>query len=348
MALPNISSSSTSQRVFIIGIDITHLPGWLQFCILSIGVFVFYLGYGYMQELIFQLDGMKPFGWYLTLVQFIIYSMYAFAIQKLCYTGSRKIPLNTYTQLAFYTVATVGFSNASVGYLNYPTQVIFKCCKLIPVLIGGIIIQGKQYNMLDFASAALMSLGLTIFTLADSEVSPNFNVWGYAMISFALLADAIIGNVQEKAMRNYEASNNEVVLHSYTIGCLYILVLTLVTGQLFSGFFFFLKHPLQTYGYALIFSTFGFVGVSVVLSLVRTSGAFLAVTVTTVRKTITIALSFVLFTKPFTMNYLLGGSIVFLAVYINVYNKNRLQLNEALIACLKRLKRKKHYEEQLL
>lgn len=47
-----------------------------------------------------------------------------------------------YVQLAFYTVATMGLSNASVGYLNYPTQVIFKCCKLIPVLIGGILIQG--------------------------------------------------------------------------------------------------------------------------------------------------------------------------------------------------------------
>lgn len=54
----------------------------------------------------------------------------------------------------------MGLSNASVGYLNYPTQVIFKCCKLIPVLIGGIIIQGKKYGLLDVAAALLMSLGL--------------------------------------------------------------------------------------------------------------------------------------------------------------------------------------------
>ena len=47
-----------------------------------------------------------------------------------------------YGLLAFLTVATMGLSNSSLGYLNYPTQVIFKCCKLIPVLIGGIIIQG--------------------------------------------------------------------------------------------------------------------------------------------------------------------------------------------------------------
>lgn len=42
----------------------------------------------------------------------------------------------------------MGLSNASVGYLNYPTQVIFKCCKLIPVLIGGILIQGAIARLL--------------------------------------------------------------------------------------------------------------------------------------------------------------------------------------------------------
>ena len=55
-----------------------------------------------------------------------------------------RIPLNMYVLLAFLTVATMGLSNTSVGYLNYPTQVIFKCCKLIPVMIGGVLIQGKE------------------------------------------------------------------------------------------------------------------------------------------------------------------------------------------------------------
>jgi len=56
-----------------------------------------------------------------------------------------------------------------------------------------------------------MSFGLALFTLADSKVSPNFNPKGYLMISLALVADAIIGNVQEKAMKTFNASNEEVV-----------------------------------------------------------------------------------------------------------------------------------------
>ena len=54
-----------------------------------------------------------------------------------------RAPFKVYLVLAFLTVATMGLSNMAVGYLNYPPQVIFKCCKLIPVLVGGIIIQGQ-------------------------------------------------------------------------------------------------------------------------------------------------------------------------------------------------------------
>ena len=71
---------------------------------------------------------------------------------------------------------------------------MFKCCKLIPVLIGGILIQsenfqylsiflyfcvlGKVFNRYDVAAAFCMSTGLIFFTLADSKVRPNFNFYG--------------------------------------------------------------------------------------------------------------------------------------------------------------------------
>lgn len=129
------------------------------------------------------MEGFKPFGWYLTLVQFGFYSMFGlvelqltqdkrrrydnrlcFAPQKTAFTVkhilcltfsslfffffflnfiSSRIPGKTYMIIAFLTVGTMGLSNTSLGYLNYPTQVIFKCCKLIPVMIGGVFIQGQ-------------------------------------------------------------------------------------------------------------------------------------------------------------------------------------------------------------
>ncbi|KAJ9601595.1 hypothetical protein L9F63_000249, partial [Diploptera punctata] len=259
-------------------------------------------------ELIFTLDGFKPFGWYLTLVQFGYYSIFGY-IEVNMKNVSRRIPLKTYMLLALLTLGTMGFSNSSLGYLNYPTQVIFKCCKLIPVLVGGILIQQKRYGVLDFMAASCMCLGLTLFTLADSYISPNFNTIGVVMISSALLCDAAIGNVQEKSMKAYKATNTEVVLYSYFIGFLYLMVIMVLTGDLYRGITFCSQHVMKTYGYALIFSLSGYLGIQIVLTLVKTCGAFTAATVTTCRKAVTIIISFAFFSKPFTFQYVWSGFI---------------------------------------
>jgi adenosine 3'-phospho 5'-phosphosulfate transporter B3 len=84
---------------------------------------------------------------------------------------------------------------------------------LIPVLIGGILIQGKKFNIYDISASIMMSIGLIFFTLADVKVQPNFQFIGVMLIIGALCADAAIGNVQEKEMKLYKASNVEVVSH---------------------------------------------------------------------------------------------------------------------------------------
>jgi adenosine 3'-phospho 5'-phosphosulfate transporter B3 len=61
---------------------------------------------------------------------------------------------------------------------------------------------------------------------------------GVLMISSALLCDAAIGNVQEKSMKAYKATNTEVVLYSYSIGFVYLFLIMLVTGDLHRGMAF--------------------------------------------------------------------------------------------------------------
>ncbi|XP_066991346.1 adenosine 3'-phospho 5'-phosphosulfate transporter 2 [Anabrus simplex] len=313
--------SEITTNVSFLCCDISNFSQTSQFFICCVGVFIFYLMYGYLQELIFTLDGFKPFGWYLTLVQFAYYSVFGY-IETVLKSVKRTIPLPVYLLLALLTLGTMGFSNSSLGYLNYPTQVIFKCCKLIPVLIGGILIQKKQYGLIDFLAAGCMCIGLTLFTLADSKVSPTFSVIGIFMISCALLCDAAIGNVQEKAMKTYKGSNSEVVLYSYAIGFMYLLIIMILSGDLQKGISFCSKHPKETYGYAFLFSISGYLGIQIVLTLVRTCGALVAATVTTCRKAVTIIISFIFFTKPFTYQYLWSGLLVVLGIYLNIYSKN--------------------------
>ncbi|XP_059470254.1 adenosine 3'-phospho 5'-phosphosulfate transporter 2 [Neocloeon triangulifer] len=317
----SIRKKDHDNETKIVCFNISHFSQQVQFLLCSVAVFAFYLLYGYMQELLFTLEGFKSMGWQLTLVQFGYYTIFGVIETRIKDDTIRRIPFKTYCVLALLTLGTMGFSNSSLGYLNYPTQVIFKCCKLIPVMIGSVLLQSKRYGFLDVSAVICMCVGLVLFTLADTEVSPNFNVIGVVMISCALLCDAIIGNLQEKSMKSHKASNTEVVLYSYGIGFVYLFLILLTTGNLFRGFAFFSEHPVETYGYALIFSLTGYLGIQVVLTLVRTCGALAAATVTTARKAVTIALSFLAFTKPFTMQYFWAGSIVVLGIYLNVFSK---------------------------
>lgn len=56
------------------------------------------------------------------------------------------------------------------------------------------------------------------------------------LISIALCADAIIGNLQEKLMKAFKSSEHEVILYSCSIGFIYILIGQLLFGDISGSF----------------------------------------------------------------------------------------------------------------
>merc|ERR1712066_1037455 len=104
-------------------------------------------------------------------------------------------------------------------------------------------------------------------------------------------------------MKSFNACNAEVIFYSYSIGSIISFVYILITGDLISGINAFGENAYQSYGMVLVFSITGYFGMQAVLSLVRTFGA---VTVTSMRKAVSVVISFILFSKPFTLQYLFG------------------------------------------
>ncbi|KAL0822736.1 hypothetical protein ABMA28_004752 [Loxostege sticticalis] len=323
LLIEETSNGRESQKtaINILCLDITPYSQLTQFLLCSAFVFVCYLAYGYFLELIFSRPEVKPVSLYITLVQFIITMFLSYVESLIRNPIKRKVPIKTYALLAALTLGTMAFSNLALSYLNYPTQLIFKSCKLIPVMIGSIIILGKRYGFLDYVAAVVMCIGLTMFTLADSNTSPNFDFIGVVVISMALLCDAIIGNVQEKAMKQFQASNNEVVFYSYAIACVYLVIITGASGILTEGFTYCAQNSIKMYTNIILLSVSGYMGLQAVLTLVRICGATVAVTVTTMRKALSIVISFLLFSKPFVFQYVWSGMLVALAIYLNHYSK---------------------------
>lgn len=219
-------------------------------------------------------------------------------------------------------VLTMGLSNTSLQYLNYPTQLLFKSCKLIPVMIGGIVLLRKHYSMWEYASAFLLSLGLIELTFGNAYSDGiSFNILGTIIISCALFADAFIGNFQEGTLTQYNVSSREMALYAHAMGSGQLFLVLILVGQLGPAFAFCWQNPIA-YLYILLFSGCGYIGANFVLVMIKLFGAFVTTTVTSCRKFITLILSFFIFPKPFTIHYLIATSLVVIGLSAHIYSKN--------------------------
>ena len=61
-------------------------------------------------------------------------------------------------------------SNEALRYVSYPTQVLGKSCKMVPVMIGGLVLGGRTFTAAQYAQVFFITLGVTIFNLgADAK-----------------------------------------------------------------------------------------------------------------------------------------------------------------------------------
>ncbi|RTG91464.1 solute carrier family 35 (adenosine 3'-phospho 5'-phosphosulfate transporter), member B3, partial [Schistosoma bovis] len=135
-------------------------------------------------EAIFSANDLRSYSPFLTLYQFGIYSVLSFLELRAHGYLLFNPWIHLYAIVAVLTLGSIALSNASVGFLNYPTQVIFKCCKMIPVLLGGVLIS----------------------------------------VSLALCCDGALGNFQEIIMKKYVRSNSEIhALQTYGYGFVFSL-----------------------------------------------------------------------------------------------------------------------------
>lgn len=75
----------------------------------------------------------------------------------------------------FYYYAPSSISNSisswaqyeALKYISFPIQVLSKSCKVIPVMLVGILVNRKSYPLVEYVEALLITLGVTMFTLSE-------------------------------------------------------------------------------------------------------------------------------------------------------------------------------------
>jgi len=100
---------------------------------------------------------------------------------------------------AFTYLTAMVASNSALQYVSYPTQVIAKSCKPIPVMIIGVFYAAKRYSLAKYSFVLLIVFGVGIFLYNPNKVSVVANatpLLGELLLVLSLTCDGFTGAFQ--------------------------------------------------------------------------------------------------------------------------------------------------------
>lgn len=100
--LPTHKNERPPSHLKIFCFAVENLDPKTEFIVCCGLVYLFFLIYGYLAELIFTLEGVS--GWFITLVQFFFYAIFGLIENA---GRTRSVPMKIYFLLAFLTLGTM-------------------------------------------------------------------------------------------------------------------------------------------------------------------------------------------------------------------------------------------------
>jgi len=285
-----------------------ELSSPVQFSFLAAGVFLFFGIHNFLQEAIMAIPGFQ-FGVMLGYLEVLGVTVCSFFERRYIAKETQRIaPLSAYPLLTFCLLSSSSLSNLALNYINFPTKVVFRSCKLIPTMIVASIVHKKIFSSVEYLCASCICFGLVLFAAADWTLTPIFHPIGLAFVSLSVCADAVLPNAQERLFR-MGSSRLEVTFYTNIFTLIAMTLTTYLSGDLV-GMTTFALTSRKLCNYIAIYTFVAYIAISCHMNVVRRFGGVSAVLLATGRKGMTLILSFLFFPKAFSWLYVLGAIMV--------------------------------------
>ena len=80
-----------------------------------------------------------------------------------------RCPFYKYSFCSLSNILSSWFQYEALKFVSFPTQVLAKACKVIPVMLMGKVVSGNKYPLFDWATAAQLGVGTSIFLLSNHD-----------------------------------------------------------------------------------------------------------------------------------------------------------------------------------
>ena len=253
----------------------------------------------------------------MTFITYVTFAFCGLVESLLTKSTQRNGSLRDYAMVSLLAMGGAYFTNWALTYLNYTTRIVFKSCRVLPVMGFRTLVVGQRYTWQQYGAGLLLVIGIALFSMGDAEGLPNFSWAGIALISMALVCDALTANLEERQFFRIKqpCTHAEVMLYLSTFAMAESFIILVGSGEIWEAIEHSQRH-VQTVPCICAFSVLGYVTVSLILLIIKSYGATSAEIVKSLRKVCQVAVSFMLFPKVLSVKYVSGGLLVTLALYL--------------------------------
>ncbi|XP_071581053.1 solute carrier family 35 member B1 [Temnothorax nylanderi] len=304
--------------------------------ICAAGIFVCYFYFGMLQEKITRGqygDGEKfTFMFALVFVQCSVNLIFAkTSLLTVMKQGEDTTSTLYYSLSALTYFLAMVCSNMALQFVSYPTQVIGKAGKPIPVMILGVLLGKKVYPIRKYIFIFLIVIGVALFMYKDSNVSKKqaesqLSV-GELLLLLSLIMDGLTSAVQERMRAEHNSKSGHMMLNMNLWSVIFSGTVILISGELLEFIQFLQRYP-STIWHITTFSIAGAFGQYFIFLTVAEFGPLPCSIITTTRKFFTVLGSVLIFGNSLFPRQWISTFIVFLGLFLDaMYGKDKSKKN---------------------
>lgn len=301
----------------------------------AIGIFVCYFYFAMLQEKITRGQygdekNREKFTYMFALVfcQCLVNYMFAKTILlTVMKQGEDTTPSLYYSISALTYLLGMVCSNMALQFVSYPTQVIGKAGKPIPVMILGVLLGKKVYPIRKYFFVFLIVIGVVLFMYKDGNASKKQiegqATFGQLLLLLSLTMDGLTSAVQERMKAEHKSKSGHMMLNMNLWSVILSGAVILVSGELFQFIQFLQRNP-TTIWHIATFSIAGAFGQYFIFVTVAEFGPLPCSIITTTRKFFTVLGSILIFGHSLLPRQWLGTLVVFLGLFLDAaYGKDK-------------------------
>lgn len=236
-----------------------------------------------------------------------------------------NVPTYLYSMCSVSYFLAMLFSNMALEWINYPTQVLGKSCKPIPIMLFGVIFAHKRYALRKYFYVLLIVMGMAIFLYKPGKGggSSAFQFSrGELLLCASLAMDGITGAVQDRIRNSYTTDKWTMMFAMNAFSTVFLSIMLIASGELVTFFAFIASYPFVLRE-VILFAVAGAFGQYFIFKTVTDFGPLTCSIVTTLRKLFSLVFSILLFSHPYTNRHVIGTALVFTALMFDALDSRR-------------------------